>query len=53
MTGWLLAGWKGEDDEAVGVAAGFLFGGTDGEEQFVARKAGAGLEFFEAVPIGF
>ena len=51
--GNLLAGCgKMKDDEAVGVAPGFLFGGADGEEQFVAGEFVALLEFFEARPVG-
>ncbi len=36
---WLVVDEECEDDEAVGVAPGFLFGGTDGKEEFVAPEA--------------
>ena len=47
------AGGKVEDDEAVGVASGFLLGGSDGQEEFVAGEFFPLLEFFEAGPVGF
>ena len=48
----LFGSGKVKDDESVGVAPGFLFGGSDGEEQFVAGEFFAFLEFFEACPVG-
>ena len=34
-----------EDDESVGVASGFFFGGTDGPQQFIAGELVALMEF--------
>lgn len=42
-----------EDDEAICVAPGFLFGCSDGEEEVVAGEGWAAPEFLEAIPVDF